>query len=137
MTFKELLVQWLTGDTVIGPIVGKRVYDTYIPQGDPATIFPCLTYQVVSRQHLKNLQGNAGTYYPRVQLTAWSLKSNDTEAIVERLFSLEGVLTLSAGGKSLRWLWVEDGQDDAEAPTQQDERAVRSGAVDLVIWYDG
>lgn len=139
MTYKELLVSLLTSDSVLGPIIGTRVYDTYMPELTPDQIFPCLTYKVISRQHVKSLQGNSGTYYPRIEITVWSLRSADVSAIADRLYVMEGPQTLSApGGKPvLRWLWVEDEADDATATNQQDESAVRSAAVDVVLWYDG
>lgn len=139
MTFKELFVQLLTGDATIGPLVGKRVYDTYMPELTPDQLYPCITYKVISRQHIKTLQGNSGTYYPRIEITAWSLRSSDVSAIADRLYVMEGPQSLAGpGGKPLlRWLWVDDEADDAEQAAQQDEQAVRSAAVDVVLWYDG
>jgi hypothetical protein len=138
MTFKELFVQLLTEDQVISQYVGKRVYDCYMPELTPDQLYPCLTYKIVSRQHLKTLAGNGGTFYPRIEVTAWSLRSADLAAIIKRFFLLEGPLSLTSqdGTVKLRWLWVEDGADEAEAPSQADEQAVRSSSVDLVVWFD-
>ena len=137
MTFKELLRQFLVNDPVIGPLVAGRVYDTYMPELTPDQLYPCLTYTIVSRGHVGDMQGNTGLYKPKIQVSAWSLKSSDVEAIAARLADLEGRLTLKTGDGSLalEWLFADDETDDAEPPQQMDDRAVRYATVDCVIWY--
>ncbi len=137
MTFKELLRVFLVNDPVIGPMVAGRVYDTYMPELTPDKLYPCLTYTIVSRGHVGDLQGNTGLYKPKIQLVAWSLKSSDVEAIAARLMELEGKQTLAAGdgSVSLEWLFADDETDDAAPPQEMDDRAVRYSTVDCVFWY--
>jgi len=139
MTFRELLVQFLTTDSVLEPLVGTRVYDTYMPELTPDQLYPCLTYTVISRGHVRTLQGNAGLYKPQIQIIAWSLKSSDIATITDRLQYLEGKQTLAADGglPALQWLFVEDETDDAAQTEQMDDRAVRYATTDIVLWYRG
>lgn len=137
MTFKELLRLFFVSDPVIGPMVNGRIYDTYMPELTPDKLYPCITYTIVSRGHVGDMQGNTGLYRPKVQIAAWSLKSSDLETIASRLLELEGRQTLSAPDKSvsLEWLFSDDETDDAAPPSQLDDRAVRYGTVDCVFWY--
>lgn len=137
MTFKELLRLFFVNDPVIGPMVSGRVYDVYMPELTPEQLYPCITYTIVSRGHVGDMQGNTGLYHPKVQVAAWSLKSSDVEAIAAQLMDLEGPKNLAAGDGSIRleYLFADDETDDAAPPQQMDERAVRYGTVDCVFWY--
>lgn len=136
-TPEELLVQLLTTNATIGPLVGSRVYDTYLPEIDPAALYPAITYKVVSRPHLKTLAGNGGMYYPRYQVDVYSLRSSDIRTIARAVFGMEGVQSAAGGAVTLKWLWLEDEADDVEHPTQMDEQGVRRATLDLILWYTG
>jgi len=136
VTASELLVQVLLSDRTLSGLVAKRVYADYAPQLPPDQLYPCVVYKRVSFPHLKTLSGNAKTYYPRYTLSLLSLRSKDCEAMLRRVVSLEGQRTESDGPVTLRWLWVEDGRNDADKPQEMDEQAVRELGVDVVLWYD-
>lgn len=138
MTFKELFVQWLSNDPVLGPLVGTRIYDTYMPELTPDQLYPCLTYTVISWDHIKAMSGNTGVYKPLIQVIIWSQKSADLATVTSRIFQLEGQLVFGTpGGPSFSWLWIEEATDDAAPPEQMDERAVRYSTIPIRLWYRG
>jgi len=139
VTFRELLRSLLVTDPVIGPMVAGRVYDTYLPELTPDKLYPAITYTVISRGHIRTLRGNAGLYKPKIQIIVWSLKSTDVATITDRLMKLEGKQTLASpdGSTRLERLFAEDETDDSAQTEQLDDRAVRYGTVDIVLWYRG
>lgn len=66
MSLESHLVNWITSDTNLSPLIGNRVYPMFIPEN---VALPAISYQIISDRVELTMDGPALSRTPRVQLT--------------------------------------------------------------------
>lgn len=71
----------LLSKSAITSLVGTRVYPHHIPQAN--SVYPCITYAVVSNDSAHHLQGGAGYAAKRLQIDVYAKTETSRDAVVE------------------------------------------------------
>ena len=82
MTIEQDVYDVLAGHSGLAALVSTRIYQMAFPSG---TIFPCVTYQMISEPTEQVVTGAIVGSNPRIQLTAWADDRDDVAEVGEQL----------------------------------------------------
>lgn len=132
MSLESSLFTFITGDAVIGPLIGTRMYPMKLPQ---SPTLPAMSYFRVTSGQEYELEGQeVGVRPARFQFDCWDKEPNGYEGILAlgaavraRLSGYMGAM----GADTVQGIMIEDEMDLYEAETQIWHRV-----IEAVIWYE-
>jgi len=74
------LFSFLSGEQNVTALVGSRIYPLKLPQ---AATYPAITYQRVSGDRIRSLDGPSGLADPRIQLDLWDKTYSGVKALAD------------------------------------------------------
>ena len=122
-TLAEDLFTVMAGNAQVQGIVGSRVYRTQAPQGVAS---PYVVWHGVSKRNIFDLDGSVvtgGLENPRLQVTSWSTKASDSDAL-DRL-----VAAAMTGASQFKALEI----DHRDLPYEPDTKLYGS-QTDFSLW---
>lgn len=129
---EQALVSLLAGDPAVSAMVEDRIYPETAPQGESRAR---LTYQRISGQRVKSLDGPTGLAGPRFQVDCWAAtkaESIDLARAVEK--ALDG-FKATVEGVEIQGIFMDDERDGQLAPAHGDEEGDRRVSLDFFIWH--
>jgi hypothetical protein len=116
MTIEADLRTHLVNDSDVSAIVGSRVYPMRLPQGFD---LPAISYQRVSGDRSKDLQGSTGHTEPRIQIDCWAKSYGEIKNLAEKLrLSLDRFTGDLGGGQYVHHVSLEGERDMFEEETE-------------------
>lgn len=119
-----LLTARLLGHAAVRAQADTRIYPLVIPQ-DPPPVYPGITYQRITSDHVASLQGHSGLVDARVQIDVWALSYAGAKALAREV---KAAIT-EPGADKLGGLLLTD-LDDYEPDTR-----LYRVSMDFSIWY--
>ncbi len=129
MAIEADLRQHLTNDSNVNDLVDSRIYPLRLPQGFE---LPAISYQRVSGDRAKDINGSIGHAQPRIQVDCWTNsygKLKDlAKAVRQALDRFQGNL----GGGS----YVQHASLEGEMETYEEETEIQRVSLDFVIYHN-
>lgn len=123
----------LKNTSAITALCGTRIYPHHIPQS--ATVFPILTFQIISNNHLHHLDGGAHQATARVQIDCWGRKVSDIDQLGEAVrVALQGFMGVF-GSTTIHFVTLDNEQDLHEAPVDGSDDWIFRRSADYLIKY--
>lgn len=113
---------------LVQQLCAARVFSKVAPQD---AILPYITYDLLTRYRVKDLQGDTGLGKPTYGITCWGINESDVRNLALAIQQSEGP---SSG---IAWTVMDDETDDFQASIEQDEQGIRSVTVEIAVWHQG
>lgn len=125
------LRKYLIAQSGISDIVGSKVHPEVLPT---AGQYPQVTYHVISRKHLHNLDGGAGATIDRIQIDCWSydysVMLDLADAIRDKLDGFRGAM----GDAYVLDVKLDQETDLHELPDDGTDNVLYHRACDYIVF---
>lgn len=129
MAIESDLYTHLINDSGVSGIVGDRVYPLRLPQG---FTLPAISYQRISGDRAKDLQGSTGHTSPRIQIDCWTKKYSDLKNLAEKVrLSLDRFTGNLGGGQYVQHVSLE-----GETENFEDDTEIQRISLDFYISFN-
>ncbi len=133
---EQMLYAHLAANSGVSTLVGTRIFPVQRGQGSSLKVLPAITYQRISTNRFRDLNGPTGLITPRVQVVCWSATYAGAKALADAVRLAVDDVTGTTQGLYIGDMFVEDQGEMPFDTGDQEERAVYGERLDLIVWHN-